>query len=294
MIHIGRAGTKLGSFSEFEVRRGLASGRFFLTDLGWKQGMENWAPLSTFPEFAPETPEPMPPLPEPAAVGPAEADPARPGLPWDYRKEIGFARALVQTAWMILVSPAEAFARMRITGPVAGPLLYNMIGGWIGAVASATYLVLTLRVQPPPTNLSGPKALFYLPPSMALRELEVVIVIGPIIVTVTTLIASAIAHLLLMLAGGANRDFHVTLRVLCFTYGSAQLLQLIPVCGNFMTPVWMLVCSIVGLAVAHGTTAGRSATAMILFMMAFFVCCLGALFLALGADPQSMRSLLNQ
>jgi GYF domain 2 len=48
MIHIGRAGSKLGSFSEFEIRQGLKSGKFFLTDLGWKEGMEKWAPLSDF------------------------------------------------------------------------------------------------------------------------------------------------------------------------------------------------------------------------------------------------------
>jgi len=90
MIHIGRAGAILGSFSEDEVRRGLATGRFFPADLGWKEGMENWAPLSQFTEF--ETPpEPMPPLPE--AESSEAAVTTIPGLPWDFRRELGIFRA---------------------------------------------------------------------------------------------------------------------------------------------------------------------------------------------------------
>ncbi len=257
MIHIGRAGTKLGSFSEFDVRRGLATGQFLLTDLGWKEGMENWAPLSQFPEF--ETPPPMPPLPGETMSGEAtmpDADAVETGLPWDDRKQMGLVAAFTRTAQMVLFNTSEAFTRMRAAGSLASPLLYNLIGGWFGVVASGIYLVLTARMQEPPGNLTGMRALFYLSPAMAMKETQFLIVMGPVIVTVSTLAGAALAHLFLMLAGGANKAFHVTLRVFCFSYGSAQLLQIIPVCGNMLSPLWMLVCCIVGLAAAHGTTRG--------------------------------------
>jgi hypothetical protein len=298
MIHIGRAGAKLGSFSEFEVRQGLASGRFLLTDLGWKEGMENWAALSEFPEFMAQT-EAMPPLPDsdetPAEAGVSGVEGG--GLPWDHGREIGFVQAFAQTAWMILLSPGEAFARMRTEGSLVNPVLYNMIGGWFGAVACGIYLVLTTRMQPPapdPSNAHTLYALFNVPPAMAVRELKIFVVMGPILVTVSTLILSGIAHLFLMLAGGANKAYDVTLRVFCFSYGSAQLLQIIPFCGNLLAPVWLMVCCVVGLAIAHGTTTGRSLAAMALFLGACFLCCMGALFLAVGADYQSLRPLLNQ
>lgn len=51
VIFISRAGKQLGEFNEQEVSEGLTSGRFFPEDLAWKQGMADWQPLGTFPEF---------------------------------------------------------------------------------------------------------------------------------------------------------------------------------------------------------------------------------------------------
>jgi hypothetical protein len=53
MIHLNRGATSLGTFSEEEVREGLRSGRFVPGDMGWREGMANWQPLSQFSEFAP-------------------------------------------------------------------------------------------------------------------------------------------------------------------------------------------------------------------------------------------------
>ena len=51
-IHITRGTTGLGTFSEEEVREGLRTGRFAGTDLGWREGMAQWQPLSQFTERA--------------------------------------------------------------------------------------------------------------------------------------------------------------------------------------------------------------------------------------------------
>jgi hypothetical protein len=51
-FHINRGGTNLGTFSEDEVRDGLRSGKFFGTDLGWREGMATWEPLAQISEFA--------------------------------------------------------------------------------------------------------------------------------------------------------------------------------------------------------------------------------------------------
>ncbi len=53
MIHVNQGATSVGIFSEEEVREGLRSGRFAPTDIGWREGMANWQPLSQFSEFAP-------------------------------------------------------------------------------------------------------------------------------------------------------------------------------------------------------------------------------------------------
>jgi len=273
MIHIGRAGSKLGSFSEFEVRQGLKAGKFFLTDLGWKEGMENWAPLSQFTEF--ETPpEPMPPLPE--AESSEAAVTTIPGLPWDFRRELGIFRAFFLTARVVLLKPAEAFARMIPAGSLAGPLLYNMIGAWFGALCSAGYLLLTSKgVQPPPASAGQLVQMFYVSPEKAMELWHFYLFFGWAIVTLGTLVSSGIVHLLLMMAGGARKPFHVTLRVFCFTYGSVELLQIFPVAGGLFASALLVVYVVIGLAIAHEVSVWRPVTALGLFLFAGLVFFLG-------------------
>src|ERR1043165_7978706 len=96
MIHVNRSGTSLGIFSDEDVRAGLRSGRFAPTDLGWREGMAQWQPLSQFTEFATDIPSGIPPVAEPIAPGaapppagaaltqPDQVPEARTGLPWEH------------------------------------------------------------------------------------------------------------------------------------------------------------------------------------------------------------------
>ena len=52
MIHVNRGATSLGAFPEEQVREGIRAGRFLPSDLGWREGMASWQPLSQFVEFA--------------------------------------------------------------------------------------------------------------------------------------------------------------------------------------------------------------------------------------------------
>src|SRR5215470_8141323 len=124
MIHVNRGATNLGVFSEQEVREGLGAGRFAPTDIGWREGMASWQPLSQFPEFtgaaAPAVPSVQAgeaPAPRPVA--------ARTGLPWERRNEIGFIAAFVETVGIVLTRPTEAFTVMRTEGGVGDPLLFG-------------------------------------------------------------------------------------------------------------------------------------------------------------------------
>src|ERR1700687_2024747 len=102
MIHVNRGATSLGAFPEEQVREGIRAGRFLSSDLGWREGMASWQPLSQFSEFAEDiaaaasatsAPPPQAPTP-PTVVAPAarstSAAPApRSGLPWDQRHTKG-------------------------------------------------------------------------------------------------------------------------------------------------------------------------------------------------------------
>src|SRR6185436_14204922 len=109
MIHVNRGATSLGAFPEEQVREGIRSGRFVGSDLGWKEGMANWQPLSQFTEFAadfgpaqaasappPQTPTPSAAVATTAGSTSSAAGP-RSGLPWERRHEIGFVAAFFET-----------------------------------------------------------------------------------------------------------------------------------------------------------------------------------------------------
>src|SRR5215470_10477122 len=100
MIHVNRGGTSLGVFSEEEVREGLGTGRFVSTDIGWREGMANWQPLSQFPELGAAAPT-APPAQIATGVIP-DASAPRGGLPWEHRQERGFFNAFIETLVMVL------------------------------------------------------------------------------------------------------------------------------------------------------------------------------------------------
>src|SRR6266404_3821811 len=144
MIHVSRGATSLGAFPEEEVREGLRTGRLVSTDLGWREGMPSWKPLSDFPDLigaAPRSAEAPPPqvAAPPSMIAPVAgpttgASVARDGLPWERREELGFVNAFVQTVAIVLTRPAEAFTVMRTEGGLGDPLLFGAIGGSIGAI----------------------------------------------------------------------------------------------------------------------------------------------------------------
>src|ERR1700676_3909499 len=145
-IHITRGTTSLGTFSEEEVREGLRTGRFTSSDLGWKEGMSTWEPLSRWPDFAAGAPPPSPPAARstitPAASPAADTPAPRSGLPWENRAGRPFFNAFIETLQMVLSRPAVAFTAMKREGGLADPLIYALIGECFGLVVYFVYSML--------------------------------------------------------------------------------------------------------------------------------------------------------
>lgn len=292
-IHVNRGGTSLGIFSEEDVRAGLRSGRFAGTDLGWREGMASWQALSQFSEFAadipsgaPTPPPSAPPPPATSTITPApsgstsETALTRGGLPWEHRHERGFVNAFIETLAMVLTRPSEAFTVMRREGGLAEPLIYALIGGCVGGVASFLFSLGLQSIG----LFSERRNAFAVMTGMGVGSAAFIILL-PVCIVIGLFIGAAVVHLCLMLVGGAKQSFETTFRVLAFSQGSTGLLQLIPICGGFIAGVWGLVVSCIGLARAHETETGRAVLAIFLPLI---VCC-GAIFLiammfgALGA-----------
>jgi hypothetical protein len=278
MIHVNRGATSLGAFSEEEVREGLRTGRFAPTDIGWREGMANWQPLSQFPELGAAAPA-APPAQVSAGATSEAADP-RSGLPWDHRQERGFFNAFVETLVMVLTKPGEAFTAMKREGGLGEPLIYALIGGCVGGAVS---FLFSLGLQS--FGLFADRHdTFGAMAGMGIGSVAFIVLL-PLLIVIGLFIGSAIVHLCLMIVGGANHSFETTFRVLAFSQGSTGPLQMVPICGGVIAGVWALVCNCIGLARAHETDTGRAVLAIFLPLI---VCC-GGIFLiafmfgALGA-----------
>jgi hypothetical protein len=272
MIHINRAGSNLGIFSEEDVREGLRTGRFAPTDLGWREGMAQWQPLSQFPEFlASGTPASAaaPGLPTMTAAG---VPTARSGLPWDERQSRGLFTAFIDTLTMVLTRPVEAFTIMRREGGLGEPLIYGVIGGSVGFIIYWLFLM----IMPSAAMLGGDRNPIAHLVGFGFASIFIII-FAPALVALGLFINAAILHLCLMIVGGAKQSFETTFRVVCFTNGSTGPLMIIPFCGGIVAGVWDIVLYCIGLARAHETDTGRAVLAVFLPL----VFCCGAWFLML-------------
>lgn len=254
-IQVNRGETKLGLFSEEEIREGLNSGRFLPTDLYWQEGMPTWLPLAQFP----------------GSAGAAAAVVVAPGgLPWDRRQELGFFPAFFETLKLVLLKPTAAFTSMRPEGGMGEPLIYAVFGGSVGFIFYFLFSIFlsSFGLMSDRNALAGVLGL-------GIGSIFILIFI-PVFLALGLFIGAGIIHLCLLLVGGARRSFETTFRVLCFALGSTYPLMIVPICGGAIAGVWALVLEIIGLSRAHETTMGKSALAVFLPVIA---CCgLGLLF----------------
>ena len=281
MIHVNRGATSLGAFPEEQVREAIRSGRFLSSDLGWKEGMANWQPLSQFAEFASDFPAaaaaPPPQTPTPPATIPSTAESTsvpRSGLPWDARASKGLVSAFIETLQMVLTRPSEAFTAMQREGGLGEPLLYALIGGSIGGVVS---FLFSLGFQS--LGLFGDRHnAFAVMTGMGIGSIFFIILI-PLLIAIGLFIGSAIVHVCLMIVGGAKQTFETTFRVVAFTQGSTGPLQMIPICGGVIAGIWALILNCIGLARAHEIETGRAVLAVLLPVILCCGCGIGAALL---------------
>jgi hypothetical protein len=209
---------------------------------------------------------------------------ARPGTPWEDRGRIGFVAALIETTQKVLTRPSEFYASMPVTGGIGGPLLYAVLVGTLGVVVAAIYreVFQALVGTTFATLQSSDEMRRIIPFLMGGMGLVLQVVFAPLFVTLGLFLAAAVAHLFLLLLGGARRGFEATFRVTCYSEAAA-VVNIIPVCGGVLSFVYYLVLAIIGLSAAHGIGKGTAAAAVLLPLVLVCCCCVGAGLLAFGS-----------
>jgi len=259
-MHINRNRQSLGQFSDEEVAEGLKSGRFLPSDLAWQEGMDAWQPLSSFSD-----------LPDVSHAEIPKA-PATDVLPtWEAPEPGPFFPAAWASAKEILSTPAETFRRMPGSGGFAKPLKFYILVTWLTSAVAVMYQMVAAAINP--ALFSGPQGT-NLSQAVLLSIFAGAIVLMPLLLLVGVFFSAALVHGALLMVGGARKPFEVTLRALCYAGGATSVIQLVPLCGGWVSSLAWLVYSVIALKESHSTDLWRPIVALLLVGL---LCC-GAVF----------------
>jgi hypothetical protein len=232
----------------------------------------------------PRVPAAPPPVPSVPGVPPPAPSAPRPSVPWEQREKVGLFSALVETTRDVLTQPGAFFRAMPLTGGLGSPLLYAVLVGWIGLAASAFYQAIFRSIVGSSWGALGadrPEIGALLGFVEGWVGFVMQAVFGGVFVVIGVFVTAGILHVMLLLLGGARRDFEATFRVVSFSQATA-ILFLVPFCGQFVAAIWALVLHVLGLAEAHRIGHGKAAAAVLLPVVA--VCCCCVVFLLLFAS----------
>jgi len=105
------------------------------------------------------------------------------------------------------------------------------------------------------------------------------VLLGTVGVIIGLFISTAIYHVCLMMLHGANYPFETTFAVVAYVTGATSLIQVIPICGQYIYGLAGLVYAIIGLSAAQQISGGKAAAAVLLPMLM----CMVLFALAIGA-----------
>jgi len=181
----------------------------------------------------------------------------RVGVPWERTVPGMSFGGLVQTTRMLLFTPTDAFAMMRLKGMMAAPLVYLAALGTVGTFFGLLWQSWARAML---GSVAGGNL-----QSLAMSNSYGVIsfVVAPFVILLMAVLATGVHHLSLLLFGGAPRPPEVTLRVVCYAWGASYVWMLIPICGGLVATVWGAVMTIAGLREAHGVPRGRAVAAVV-------------------------------
>jgi hypothetical protein len=200
------------------------------------------------------------------AESPAATTTNREKNPWEERERTGFFSGLFQTVTEVLFRPSAFFHKMEVRGGYTDPILFAMIVGMIGLTASYVWQIMlksTLQTMLPGMQASSAY------PALQASDTIVLAFFIPFFLIAGLFISAGFLHLFLLMVKGAKAGFEATFRVVAYA-GSANVLLLIPFCGNIVSGIWIIVLLIVGFKEAHEISGGK-ATAAVLFPL--ITCC---------------------
>jgi hypothetical protein len=172
---------------------------------------------------------------------------------------------------------------MSVRGGLGSPLLYAVLIGWAGLVASAFYGALFQSIVGSRLAALGGGRRDLAPVLVFLESwggFVAQVVLGPVLVAIGAFVGAGLVHLVLLLLGGGRGGFAATFGVACYSQ-AIGVFAIIPFCGTLLVLPYLPVLWVVGLAAAHRVGEGRGYAALMLAVVAT-CCCLAGLVVVLG------------
>lgn len=195
------------------------------------------------------------------------------------------SRPLLSRWWATVVAvlrrPYEFFGVMRHEGGLGAPLVFALVGGWIGVAASEVQRYLTDFLSWREMIRFGDATATDHVPQWGDKGWE--IALAPVYLVFVLFVGSALLHLCLMPMGGVKRPFGATFRVVAYVGGSFRLLNLVPFCGMFMAIIWGISAKVAGVSRIRQISTGRALVAVSVSGIATIVCCIVGFFWMLSA-----------
>ncbi|MCP3977896.1 MAG: YIP1 family protein [bacterium] len=192
-----------------------------------------------------------------------------------------FLARFAETVKLALGNPQQLFSGLR-GDDIGPPVLYGLIVVFIGSIFAAIWQVAWNMFFGGLAMLGGDAALGQV--ALSTGGTIVWLFLGPVVAVACMFLLSGAYHLLLMLFGGADRGFGITLRAVAYG-GTPWLFNIVPCLGFPLAVVWCAVLVVYGACLGHRTDWWRATLAFA--VLAGLCCCtpFGLLFVlvSLGA-----------
>ncbi|MFW5792363.1 MAG: zinc-ribbon domain-containing protein [Desulfohalobiaceae bacterium] len=196
-----------------------------------------------------------------------ESDPTRthlPGtaVPWENLESYGLVHGFFQTIKQAMLHPMSFFGGMSPVAGLVKPLVFFLVISEIQALAQIVWQLLGIVPGMQDNggtiigiSLAGLGSLFLL-------------ILLPILLTVSLFIFAGLSHLCLMALKSASGGFQATFRAMC--YGRAPLiLSVVPVLGVLAGTFWTFYSTIIGLKQLHKSSLPAAAAGLFVPILLF-------------------------
>jgi hypothetical protein len=166
----------------------------------------------------------------------------------------GFIGAFFKTIQEILFSPTKFFKKAAAGKGYWAPFIFALISGIIGSGVGLLWQWLFLSGIVPTQLLSATTYSAFLVSA---------IISIPFTIALSILIGSGVTHLCLMIVGGNRKGFEATFRAVSYSH-SALLFCIVPIIGNFVGGIYLMILAILGVREGHEISTGKAVLAILL------------------------------